>query len=244
MGLRTKIKWTDHSWNPWTGCHKKSAGCKNCYMFDEQRRWGRDPNVVHRCSPSTFNLPLKIKKPAQIFTCSWSDFFVAEADPWRSEAWDIIRRCHYLTFQILTKRPERIKDNLPKDWGDGWPNVWLGVTIESSAYLNRINILQSIPATLRFISAEPLLDNIVPDDGYDARVKFSPVDWIICGCESGRNSRPTDINWVRKLRDFSKQMDIPFFLKQLMDRNGKIIAMPELDGVVWAQKPTKMSKVS
>ena len=234
MGLRTKIKWTDHSWNPWIGCHKKSDGCVNCYMFEGQERWGRDPSVILRCSPRTFNLPLRIKEPSQVFVCSWSDFFVEEADPWRSEAWNIIKQSPHLTFQILTKRPERIVRNLPADWASGWPNVYLGVTIENSSNLKRTNFLIDIPATIKFVSAEPLLDDIVIDDDKNA---LSSMDWIICGCESGKKCRPTDINWVRKLRDFCINAHIPFFLKQLTNDKGEIVIMPELDGQVWGQKP-------
>jgi protein gp37 len=242
MGLKTNIAWTDHSWNPWIGCHKTTSGCMHCYMFTEQRRYGRNPNAVIRCK-TTFDLPLKIHEPAQIFTCSWSDFFISEADHWRDEAWAIIRKCPHLTFQILTKRPDRIAKCLPADWGQGYPNVWLGVTIESSAYLHRLNILRAIPAAVKFVSAEPLLDNIVPADDY-TRNLLGFVDWIIAGCESGDDCRATDIAWARKLKDFCMIMNIPFFLKQLRDSRNKIIEMPELDGKVWDGKPNDEGRMT
>jgi protein gp37 len=160
MGKNSGIEWTDHTWNPWYGCHKVSQGCKNCYMFREQKQYGRDPNVVTR-SKTTFHNPLSWKEPALVFTCSWSDFFIEEADPWREEVWDIIRKTPQLTYQILTKRPENIMDRLPKDWGNGWPNVWIGVSAEDQKNANkRIRVLTQIPAKIRFISYEPALSLI------------------------------------------------------------------------------------
>ncbi len=136
MGKSTLIEWTNASWNPWRGCHKVSQGCKHCYMFRDQTKYGHDPNVVVR-SKTTFNDPLKwtqhVRNGAQlkVFTCSWSDWFIKEADPWRDEAWSIIRATPNIIYQILTKRAESIHDCLPEDWGNGWPNVWLGVSVEN-----------------------------------------------------------------------------------------------------------------
>src|SRR3990172_2238186 len=107
VGEKTAIAWTDKTWNPWMGCHKVSAGCKACYMYRDMPRYGKDPTVVQR-SKTTFADPLKWPDPAKVFSCSWSDFWIEEADPWRTEAWSIIRRTPHLTYQILTKRPARI----------------------------------------------------------------------------------------------------------------------------------------
>src|SRR3990167_11527130 len=109
MSDKTHINWTEATWNPWHGCIKVSPGCKNCYMYREKNRYGQDPAVVVRSKPATFNAPLKWKEPARVFTCSWSDFFIKQADPWRDEAWDIIYQTPHLTYLILTKRPERIE---------------------------------------------------------------------------------------------------------------------------------------
>lgn len=106
MGNSSNIEWTDATWNPWHGCHKVSQGCKNCYMFRDKRRYGQDPNVVTRAASTTFYAPLKWKKPRRIFTCSWSDFFIEEADPWRDEAFAIMALTPQHTYQVLTKRPE------------------------------------------------------------------------------------------------------------------------------------------
>ena len=157
MGTKTNISWTDSSWNPWRGCRKVSPGCARCYMYRDAARYGHDPRMVAR-SKTTFKDPLKWKEPRKIFTCSWSDFFIREADAWRDEAWDIIRRTPQHTYQILTKRTDRIADHLPADWGQGYPNVWLIVTTENQAMANkRIPELLRVPAVLHGLSVEPLL---------------------------------------------------------------------------------------
>lgn len=156
MGKQSEIAWTDHTWNPWQGCRKVSAGCKNCYMFRDKKRWRQDPENIHRSGNVTFFAPFLWKKPAKVFTCSWSDFFLPEADPWRDDAWQVIRTTPHLTYQILTKRPENIKDRLPDDWP--LPNVWLGVTAENQEMADkRIPLLLQIEAEKRFISIEPML---------------------------------------------------------------------------------------
>lgn len=168
MGTESKIQWTDATWNPWMGCHKVSAACQNCYMFREQRQYGHDPEVIRRAK--SFDKPLAWSKGflkgnrtglphgSKIFVCSWSDFFIEEADKWRKEAWDVIKDAFEYTYIILTKRPERIKECLPDDWGPGYPNVWLGVTAENQAMANlRIPILLSVPSVVHFVSQEPAL---------------------------------------------------------------------------------------
>lgn len=164
MGDETSISWAEATWNPWRGCTRVSAGCDGCYMFRDQRRYGRDPEVVVRAAPGTFNAPLSKKwaEPRIVFTCSWSDWFHVTADPWRDEAWDIIRRTPQHTYMILTKRPGRIHRCLPDDWGDGWPNVWLGVSIETARFNHRADQLRRTPAALRFLSCEPLLGSLYP----------------------------------------------------------------------------------
>lgn len=157
MSDQTSIEWTQASWNPWHGCVKVSPGCKLCYMYRDKARYGQDPTKVTR-SKTTFNDPLKWREPRLIFTCSWSDFLIAEADGWRADAWGIIRRTPWHTYQILTKRPERFPLCLPADWGAGYPNVWLGVSVENQALADeRIPLLLQMPAAVRFVSAEPLL---------------------------------------------------------------------------------------
>lgn len=234
MGELTKIEWTDHTWNPWTGCAKVSAGCANCYMFTTQARFGRDPHKVTRTSPATFNAPLKWKEPARVFTCSWSDFFLPEADAWRAEAWEIIRRTPHLTYQVLTKRPENIPGRLPEGWGDGWENVWLGVTVENAQALRRAELLAGIAAKVRFISYEPAL----------GPVDFSPVlasfGWLISGGESGHHARPADPAWFRSVREQCRAHGVPYFHKQNGGRTkekGEPAGGRLLDGVLYHESP-------
>ena len=118
------IQWTDNTVNFWSGCQKVSEGCKFCYMYRLKDQNGQSGSVVRRSSDAKFYEALYWKEPTMIFTCSMSDFFIEEADEWREDAWDVIRRTPQHKWQILTKRPERIKECLPADWGEGWDNVW------------------------------------------------------------------------------------------------------------------------
>jgi protein gp37 len=167
MGDKTGISWCDATWNGWRGCHKFSAGCKNCYMFTEQTRYGNEPGIVIKAEASTFKAPLrwykngKVARGSKIFTCSWSDFFIEEADLWRDEAWDIIRNTPEFTYLVLTKRVNNIEDRLPSDWGTGYKNVWLGVTTENhNEFASRVDNFVKIPAEKKFLSIEPQLDMI------------------------------------------------------------------------------------
>jgi protein gp37 len=247
MGEQTKIAWTSRTWNPWQGCHKVSPGCRNCYMYSEKIRYGQRPNVVVRSKPPTFNAPLKWTEPAFVFACSWSDWFIEEADAWRDEAWDIVRRTPHLTYQILTKRPERIATHLPADWGSGWANVWLGVSIEDQPTCDeRLWRLAGVEAAVRFISVEPQLAFInprfaarrrdgmpVPLDGPYAPPHEGPrvegigapalrgarIGWVIVGGESGPRARPFDLAWVRWWRDRCRDAGVPVFVKQMGARS-------------------------
>ena len=215
MGEGSGIGWTQNTWNPWQCCRKKSPGCKNCYMFRDKKRYGKDPNIVVRSSFKTFNNPKSWKTPSLVFVCSWSDFWIEEADEWREEAFAIMRNTPHI-YQIPTKRPERIASHLPRDWGDGYPNVMLMVSVESQAFLNRAEMLAEIPCQGgRGISYEPAL----------GPVDFSSVlfwyDWLISGGESGYGKpgdefypRPAELDWFRSARDQCERFDVPYFHKQ------------------------------
>lgn len=162
----TRIEWADHTINFWIGCPKISDGCKHCYMHREQKRYGGDPNAVRRTAPATWNMARRLNAqaaeknngkgvPDTVFTCSWSDFFLEEADPWRGDAWRLIRETPWLIWLILTKRTENIADRLPGDWGDGYDNVWLGASVESPYELDRLDDMSRFPAKHLFISHEP-----------------------------------------------------------------------------------------
>lgn len=245
MGTNSAIEWCNHSWNPWQGCNPVSDGCLNCYMFDGKKRWGQDPTAVVR-SKTTFNAPLhpSWKAGSRVFVCSWSDFCHEQADPWRIDAWDVMRQRPDITYLILTKRQERLVECLPGDWGDGWPNVWLGITAENQAMLEkRVPALLRIPAAVRFVSCEPLLGPITfrwamwhEMRGANHLDGLRDIDWVIAGCESGGNRRAAKIEWFQSLRTECEETGIPFFLKQ-MEGIGHLIKMPVLDGRVWGQVP-------
>jgi len=212
----TKIQWTDATVNFWTGCKKVSAGCKFCYMYRDKERYGKDPTTVLRTAPATFEAALKWKESKRIFTCSWSDFFIEEADEWRADAWDIIRKTPQHQWQILTKRPERIVECLPNDWGEGWDNVWLGVSVENQDYIHRIETLSKIPAKVRFISAEPLIGSI---DLSVCKDMLSSFHWLIIGGESGNENgkyryRSCELNWIKDLILQTKEKGVNVFVKQ------------------------------
>lgn len=245
MSEHTSIEWTNSTWNPWRGCDKVSPGCARCYMFTAQRRYGRDPSVVTRAAAGTFFAPLRSRKWARardeatastgrhlVFTCSWSDWFHDLADEWRPAAWEIIRQTPESTYQILTKRPERALEHFRDDWGDGYPNVWLGVSIENRRFVDRADVLRTIPATVRFISAEPLLGPLLMPhgqvgdpgvvlpgrgwrDGYDGpEVDLDGIGWLISGGESGPGHRPFDARWALDLRDACAATGVAFLHKQ------------------------------
>lgn len=238
MGEVTSIEWTDATWNPWQGCLKVSPGCKQCYMYRDMPRYGRDPRVVVR-SKTTFTAPLKWarqgKEGIKIFTCSWSDWFIDQADEWRDEAWNVVRQTPQFAYQILTKRPENILKRLPPDWGEGWPNVWLGVSVESPSYLSRLRELERIPASVRFISYEPALEYV----HFAPYLENKKIHWLISGGESGTEPRPAELDWFRMVRDSCQEHGIAYFHKQ-HGGNKKADGVwggRELDGRTWDEFP-------
>jgi protein gp37 len=226
MGKGTSIEWADSTWNPWYGCVKVSPGCQHCYMYQWAERAGKNPRQVTR-SKTRFREPLQWSDGQSIFTCSLSDFFIDQADPWRPEAWEIIRQTPQHTYLILTKRPERIREHLPAGWP--FPHVWLGVSIESPAYLWRADVLQTVPAAGRFLSCEPLLADL-------GRLDLSGIGCVIVGGESGPTHRPIVPAWVQSIRDQCVGADVSFFFKQWGGRTAKAGGQV-LDGRTWDETP-------
>lgn len=210
MGATSKIEWTDATWNPWYGCRKVSPACAHCYAEREMTRYGRDFNVVTRAKDPSFFAPLKWTDPLMIFTCSWSDFFIEEADEWRAEAFNVILKTPQHTYQVLTKRTERIGKNPFVKWPD---NIWLGASVETTRQYHRIDHLREIPARLRFLSMEPLLAET-------HNTNLRGIHWVIVGTESGPGARRTDLNWFRRLRDKCRAEGVAFFVKQLTTAGG------------------------
>jgi protein gp37 len=247
MAQNTGIGWTDHTFNIRIGCTRVSEGCVNCYAeaLDRKRfsqfggaHWG--PRAKrHILADSTWKNPVKWDKDAakegtrkRVFCCSLADAFENVDDGQLERLWALIRVTPNLDWQLLTKRPENIARMLPADWGDGWPNVWLGATVENQRRADeRIPILRRIPAVVRFLSCEPLLELINLD--------IAGIDWVIVGAESGPRDRvrPMELDWVRSLRDQRLAAGIAFFFKQDVD-GGKKVPLPVLDGKHWAEYPT------
>ena len=234
----SKINWTDHTWNPWIGCRHVSAECDHCYAdFLVSKRMGRDFGSVTRTKtwrdPVKWNarapeLQAKLGRRVRVFCASLTDFFIQDADEWREEAWQVIRECPNLDFLILTKRPRLIPPRLPKDWGRGYPNVWLGTTCGVRSSYPRIDDLRGIPAVVRFISAEPLLEPM-------GDINLAGYHWLIAGGESGSGFRPMEDAWALGLRDRCRESGVAFHFKQHSAfRSGTGSA---LEGVEYRESP-------
>lgn len=235
----SKIEWTDSTWNPITGCTKISAGCQNCYaarMANRLQRMGleRYKNgfnlTIHE---DLFEIPLQWKKPRVIFVNSMSDLFHEEV-PEKAirQLFGIMAKASQHTFQILTKRAERLYELAPRLI---WPkNIWMGVTVESEAYAYRMDLLKKIPAAVKFISFEPLLTEI------DSFHSLYGIDWVIVGGESGPNARPMKAEWARGLQKMAQLYNVAFFFKQWGGTNKKK-AGRILDGKEWNAMPQSKS---
>ena len=208
----------DLVWNPWHGCHKHSEGCQNCYAFFLDKRYGRDTNEVIR-NKSGFDLPVKkdragnFKMPSgsNVRVCMASDFFIEEADEWREDAWNIIRQRPDLMFSLLTKRAERISENLPDDWGEGWDNVTFAVSCENQKRLDeRMPHLLVVPAKHRWISLKPFIGEAVLDD-YLADGK---VEWVLAGGENYLGCRPLHYEWVKAVYEACVRYNVKFTFGQ------------------------------
>ncbi len=199
-----------------------SPACRNCYIHRTLPARGVNPNLVTRTVGAEWTLPYRIQGRVQV--CPLSDFFLKEADVWRKEAWDLIQSTPHLTYQILTKRANRIRRCLPRDWGRlGWSHVWMGVTSEIQDTDWRIDELVKVPATYRFISAQPLLGRV------DYRRYLGPgkVVLVLAGCEEGGTfPRHTDASWLEDLKSQCFQTGAEFFLVRERDRCGKVHKQP------------------
>lgn len=240
--IDSNIEWTDATVNFWTGCKKVSPGCKFCYMYRDKDMYGQDPKSVIRTSDTTFYRALKWLEPRKIFTCSWSDFFIEEADQWRDDAWEVIKKTPQHKWQILTKRPDRITMQLPTDWGvTGYHNVWLGVSIEDQNQIDRMVKLASLKNDnsewVAFLSLEPLLSPIDLMASPELLRAADMIDWVILGGESGNDNgkhlyRPSEIKWYRDIISQCKSLGIPVFVKQLGTHLAKKLNMKKKDGKV------------
>ncbi len=249
MGYNSNIAWCDHTWNIARGCSKVDQDCLYCYMYRDGKRYGYDAKTVVK-TKTVFNLPLKIKDTSSncwggkplIFTSSLTDVFHPEIDSYRDEMWDIIKKCPHLIFQILTKRPERINDHLPEDWGNGWDNVWLGTSIGSQKSIERAWRLLDSPSKNYFLSLEPMYGSIDLNDAElllaNWRDKYTIgryIDWVIIGGESGNETgkyryRECKIEWIEQIINDCKRSNTPVFVKQLGTHLSKTMGLKHRHG--------------
>jgi protein gp37 len=220
----SKIEWCDHTFNPWMGCQKVSPGCDHCYaehLVDHRFGWVEwGPHGQRkRTSDDNWRKPRRWAKDAnghrpRVFCASLADVFDNKApEGARDDLFRLIRRTPELDWLLLTKRPQNIARMLPSDWGDGYPNVWLGITAEDEERCRiRWPILSRIPAAVRFVSYEPAIAPLGPIDIDKADCL---PDWIICGGESGAGARRMKPAWARAVRDECGDLGIAFFMKQI-----------------------------
>jgi protein gp37 len=234
MGLASAIEWTESTWNPVTGCDKISPGCKYCYAerLAERLQAMGQPNYKNgfklTLQPRMLELPLHWRKPQTIFVNSMSDLFHDGVPlPYIQEVFDVMRRAHWHRFQVLTKRAERLAE-LDRNliWS---PNIWMGVSVESTKYVPRIDYLRATRAAVKFLSLEPLLGAL---PGLDLR----DIDWVIVGGESGPGARPMKETWVLDVREQCRVAGVPFFFKQWGGTNKKK-AGRILEGRTWDEMP-------
>lgn len=201
-------------WNPWHGCVKCSEGCQNCYMYFLDRVHGKNGAEIYR-TKAGFNYPLqkykngkyKIQSGELIRVCMTSDFFLEEADEWRNMAWDIMKARSDVKFFLLTKRPQRVKQCLPSDWGDGWENVFFNVTCENQRRADeRIPILLDLPFKHKGIMCAPLIGEV----SIEKYLSDGQIEQVICGGENYDGARPCNFEWVKKLRQECEKYNITF----------------------------------
>lgn len=235
MGANSKIQWCDHSFNPWWGCVRVSPACRFCYADTQAARYGhqlwRANGERRMLSDQHWRQPLKWNReaqaagrPALVFCASMADVFEdrRDLDAPRHRLWQLIDNTPWLTWQLLTKRPENVARLAP--WNDNWPaNIWLGTSVETQRFAEqRIPVLLDSPAKLHFLSCEPLLGPV------DLIPWAAGIPWVIAGGESGPKSRPTNLDWFRDLRDQCAAAGTSLFVKQL--------------GTVWAKQNSATSR--
>jgi protein gp37 len=248
MSLNSPIEWTEATWNPVTGCTQISPGCAHCYAKTFAERFRGVPGHPYeqgfdlKLWPSRLALPLQWRKPRLIFVNSMSDLFHEDVpDEFIYAVVQVMAEAHWHTFQLLTKRPERMAE-LATVGADGRPplrfadNVWVGVSVENQRWTSRIEYLRQVPAAVRFLSCEPLLGPLTCLD-------LTNIHWVIVGGESGHKARPMKADWARGIHEHCRKADVAFFFKQwgAYDeagmRRGKAKAGRVLDDRTWDEWP-------
>ena len=202
-------------WNPWRGCHRKSEGCMHCYIHKGDAKRGVDTSQIIKTDK--FDAPIarkkngeyKIKSGSIVYVCFQSDFLIAEADEWRSECWDMIRERSDLHFIFLTKRIERFMDCIPYDWGNGYTNVTVGVSVENQKRADeRLSILKQLPIVHKNIILQPMISAI------DLSGYLDGVELVIVGGESDQQARVLDYAWVLDVRRQCVEAKTAFTFRQ------------------------------
>lgn len=221
-------------WNPWHGCIKCSEGCDHCYMYFLDRMRELDGSHIYK-TKSGFRKPMqkdrqgryKIQSGEMVRVCMTSDFFLEEADPWREEAWDIIRQRKDVIFFLLTKRPQRVKSCLPFDWGDGWDNVFFNVTCENQRRADeRIPILLELPFQHKGIMCAPFIGSV----SIEPYLATGQIERVECGGENYDGARPCHFEWVTSLRQECVKYNVTFcFIETgtVFVKDGKTYRMPD-----------------
>lgn len=245
MGKDSKIAWTTNTFNPWVGCQKVSPGCEHCYAEAQMHRYGRDvwgPTAPReRTTSQNWRKVVTWDRDAReanirerVFCASLADVFEdrRDLDPWRVDLWKLIASTTNLDWLLLTKRPEQMTKLASPEWKDGWPEmVWAGTTTENQWWFEkRREHLLAVPAKVRFLSIEPIVGPV------DLKGKLEGIHWVIVGAESGHGARPMDLDWVRSIRDQTKEAGAAFFYKQDIV-NGKKRELPPIDGRSWGEIP-------
>jgi protein gp37 len=238
MGQNSAIEWTESTWNPVTGCTKISPGCNHCYAEVMSRRLKAmgQPNYKHgfrvTVHPHALELPLSWKKPQMIFVNSMSDLFHEDVSvDFIQKVFEVMGRADWHTYQVLTKRAERLAELAPAlPW---LPNIWMGVTVENADCAYRIDHLRTIGAAIKFLSIEPLLGPL-------PNLNLKGIDWAVVGGESGPGARPMDPAWVTDIRDQCLRAGVKFFFKQWGGVRKKL-AGRILEGRTWDEMPALAS---
>ena len=212
MPSKSKIEWTESTWNPVSGCNKVSRGCDNCYAERMAKRLqamgtrGYENGFEVTLHPESLEKPLKMKKPQVIFVNSMSDIFHDRIpDEYIIQIFEVMNKAYWHTFQVLTKRPKRLKKISDKlNWT---PNIWMGVTVEANEYIDRVDYLRDCPATIKFLSIEPLIASV-------DKLNYTGIDWVIVGGESGYGAREIKKEWVLEIQKKCVKSNIYFFFKQ------------------------------
>lgn len=244
----TSIEWTDATWNPVAGCLIISPGCTNCYAMRmaarlEAMRVPKYEGLTRksgqryiwtgkvRLDEASLDIPLKWKKPRKIFVNSMSDLFHADVPAeFIARVWSVMERTPQHTYQILTKRPERMREVLTTLCLPALEHVWLGTSVEDSAVLHRLDDLRATPAIIRFVSFEPLIGSV-------ANADLTDIHWAIVGGESGPRARPMNQIWVDEIRLRCRTAGTAFFFKQWGGKNKKTAGRTYL-GQTWDELPS------